>query len=293
VHDSPIMAKDLSGKNIVVTGANTGIGQATAEILARRGARVVLACRSEEKTRPVLEGIRAEGGEAAFLSLDLASLDSVRAAADALVAEGRAIDVLVNNAGLAGLRSQTKDGFEIAFGTNHLGHFLFTSRVLPLLRKASAPRIVNVSSKSHYEAKGIDWDALRAPTRTVTGLPEYAVSKLANVLFTAESARRLGPLGIRSYALHPGVVASDAWRQIPWPFRSIIKLFMISNEQGAATSIHCATSAEAASEDGRYYDSCREKKPSRLARDEALAKALWEKSCEWTGAEWPGTCGQA
>ena len=279
------MSTDLAGKNIVVTGANTGIGQATAEALAARGARVVLACRSEEKTRPVVEAIRAKGGEAELLALDLASLASVREAAEKLLAAGRPIDVLVNNAGLAGLRGTTKDGFEVAFGTNHLGHFLFTVLLAPLLRKAPGARIVNVSSMSHYDAKGIDWDALRAPTRAVTGLPEYAVSKLANVLFTAELARRLGPSGVHSYALHPGVVASDAWRQIPWPFRSLMKLFMISNEEGAATTLYCATSPEVAEHDGRYYDKCREKKPSRLARDEALAKALWEKSVEWTGAD--------
>lgn len=281
------MAQDLAGKNIVVTGANTGIGQATAEALAARGARVVLACRSEDKTRPVLDAIRARGGDAAFLALDLASLASVRAAAGRLVEEGRAIDVLVNNAGLAGLRGATKDGFEVAFGTNHLGHFLLTMLVGPLLAKATAARIVNVSSMSHYDAKGIDWDALRAPTRTVTGLPEYAVSKLANVLFTAELARRVGPgTGIHSYALHPGVVASDAWRRIPWPIRPIIKLFMITNEDGAATTLHCATSPDVAGDDGKYYDKCREKKPSRLARDPDLAKALWARSVEWTGADW-------
>jgi NAD(P)-dependent dehydrogenase (short-subunit alcohol dehydrogenase family) len=281
------MPQDLAGKNIVVTGANTGIGEATAAALAARGARVVLACRSEDKTRPVLEAIRAKGGDAAFLALDLASLASVRAAADRLIEEGRAVDVLVNNAGLAGLRGATKDGFEVAFGTNHLGHFLLTMRLAPLLAKAPAARIVNVSSMSHYDAKGIDWDALRAPTRTVTGLPEYAVSKLANVLFTAELARRVGSTtGIRSYALHPGVVASDAWRQIPWPIRPIIKLFMITNEDGAATTLHCATSPDVAGDDGRYYDKCREKKPSKLARDPELARALWAKSVEWTGADW-------
>ncbi len=279
------MPNDLAGKLLVITGANTGIGQATAEILAARGARVVLACRSEDKTRPVIDNLRARGGDAEFLSLDLASLASVRSAAEALLAAGRPIDVLINNAGLAGLRGVTKDGFELTFGTNHLGHFLFTVLLAPLLCAAPGARIVNVSSTSHYQAKGIDFDALRAPTPSVTALPEYAVSKLANVLFTAELARRLGPRGVHSYALHPGVVASDAWRQIPWPFRSIIKLFMITNEQGAATSVHCATSPEVKDHDGRYYDDCREKKPSRLARDPDLARALWEKSVEWTGSD--------
>jgi NAD(P)-dependent dehydrogenase (short-subunit alcohol dehydrogenase family) len=278
-------SRDLAGRFIVVTGANTGIGRPTAEKLAARGARVVLACRSEERTRPVLDAIAASGGEAEFVALDLGDLASVRAAAERILAMERPIDVLLNNAGLAGLRGQTKDGFELTFGTNHLGHFALTLRLLPALRKAGRARIVNVSSKAHYDAKGIDWDALRQPTKAISGLPEYAVSKLANVLFTAELARRVGSEGIHSYALHPGVVATDVWRQVPWPIRPLLKLGMISNEEGAATSLYCATSPEVADHDGRYYDDCREKKPSALARDPALARELWERSVGWTGVD--------
>ena len=119
----------------------------------------------------------------------------------------------------------------------------------------------------------------------MTGVPEYEVSKLANVLFVKELARRIGPSGVHSYALHPGVVASDAWRRIPWPFRPLIKLFMITEEEGAATTLHCATSPEVADHDGRYYDECKEKKPNAVADDADLARTLWEKSAEWTGAD--------
>ena len=146
-------------------------------------------------------------------------------------------------------------------------------------------RIVVVSSGSHYRARGIDFDAVRQPTRTVTGLAEYQVSKLANVLFVKELARRIGPSGVRSYALHPGVVASDAWRRFPWPIRPLIKLFMITEEEGARTTLHCATSPEVADHDGRYYDKCKERRPSKLADDADLARTLWEKSAEWTGAD--------
>ncbi len=275
---------DLAGKNVVVTGANTGIGRVTAEELARRGARVVLACRSREKTLPVLDGIQKAHGEGAarYVPLDLGDLSKVREAAAEILAEDHPIDVLVNNAGLAGLRGQTKDGFELAFGTNHLGHFLLTHLLLPRLLAAPAPRVVHVASKAHRQAHGIDWDAVRRPTRSVTGLPEYAVSKLANVLFSKECARRLDPR-VKSYALHPGVVASDAWRQVPAVFRGAMKLFMISNEEGAKTSLHCATSPACADESGKYYDACAERRPSREAEDPGLARLLWEKSAEWTG----------
>lgn len=269
---------NVQGRTIVVTGSNTGIGRVTAEQLARRGARVILANRSEEKTRPVLEAIRAAGGSAEHLPLDLADLASVRKAAQTLLDRNEPIDVLVNNAGLAGLRGVTKDGFELTFGTNHLGHYLFTRLLLPLLEKAPAPRIVNVSSKSHYRAKTIDFEAVRRPTAHLTGLPEYEVSKLANVLFTRQLAQRLGEK-FTVTALHPGVVASDAWRQLPWGLRHLAKLFMISNEEGAKTTLHCVTADDLKS--GAYYDSCKERRPSRAADDGELGRTLWEKSAQW------------
>jgi retinol dehydrogenase-12 len=278
---------DLAGRTIVITGANTGIGRATAESLAARGAHVVLACRSLEKTQPVLDGIRSAGGSADMVALDLGDLDQVRTCAEGLLKTDRPIHVLLNNAGLAGTRGLTKSGFELAFGTNHVGHFLFTMLLAPRLLATPSSRIVNVASKSHYQAKGIDFEAVHKTTSTITGLPEYEVSKLANVLFTKELARRIGPKGVRSYSLHPGVVASDAWRRIPWPFRAIMKLSMISNEQGALTSIHCATSPEVADQDGLYYDERRVRTPNPLADDPALARQLWEKSVEWTGADLP------
>lgn len=277
--------RDLEGRFIVVTGANTGIGRVTAESLAARGAEVVLACRSEERTRPVLDAIAGAGGKARFAPLDLGELASVRACAAEVAGMGRPVDVLVNNAGIAGQRGLTKDGFEVTFGTNHLGPFLLTVLLAPKLRAATRARVVNVASKAHYDAPGIDWDAVREPTRSLTGLPEYAVSKLANVLFTRELARRIGPSGVHSYALHPGVVASDVWRKVPWPVRPVMKLFMISTEEGAKTTLFCATSPELADHDGRYYDACREKRPSKVARDDALARELWDKSAEMVGAD--------
>ncbi len=277
---------DIAGKVVIVTGSNTGIGRITAEALAKQGAHVFLANRSEEKTKPVLDGIVAAGGKAEYLHLDLADLASVRKAAEAFLARDMPLQVLVNNAGLAGPRGFTKDGFELTFGTNHLGPYLFTRLLLPALERAAKEtgeaRIVNVSSRGHYRAKQLDLDAVKNPT-SVTGFPEYCVSKLANVLFTKELARRLPP-EIHTYALHPGGVATDVWRRVPWGLRHLVKLFLISSEEGARTSLHCATSDAVKDHTGRYYDDdTREKRPSRLSQDEALARKLWEKSAEWTG----------
>jgi NAD(P)-dependent dehydrogenase (short-subunit alcohol dehydrogenase family) len=126
----------------------------------------------------------------------------------------------------------------------------------------------------------MDWDALRQPTRSISAFPEYGVSKLCNVLFTKELARGRAGAGVHSYSLHPGAVASDIWRRIPWPFSGLLKLFLISNEQGALTSLHCATSPDVAGDDGLYYAKCREKAPSKLSLDEDLAKKLWDVSEE-------------
>lgn len=273
---------ELRGKNVIVTGANTGIGRVTAVELAKGGAHVLLACRSEERTRPVLDEIQQAGHRAEFLALDLADLASVRAAAAAFLQRDQSLSVLVNNAGLAGAHGTTKDGFEIAFGTNHVGPYLFTRLLLPALERAGDARVVNVSSHGHYRASGIDWDAVKKPTATTTGFPEYCVSKLANVLFANELARRAPPR-VRSYSLHPGGVATDVWREVPWGLRHFMKLFMLTNEQGARTTLYCATDDAVGDTTGRYYEKCAERKASKLALDQALATELWERSASWTG----------
>jgi retinol dehydrogenase 12 len=297
-----------SPRTFLITGGNTGIGRSTSVALAADGGRVYIACRSAPAGEAAVAAIKAAAGSETvwLLPLDLASLASVRSCAASFLERDEPLHVLVNNAGIGGGRpGTTADGFELHFGVNHLGHFALTQLLLERL-KASGPgaRIVNVSSRAHYDAPGIDFDAVRRPG-SFTGMREYAVSKLCNVLFTQELARHLlaqprlpgqpaptdlpadpdrppGPAGVCAYAVHPGVVASDIWRRVPWPARSIIKRRMLTTEQGAKTSVYCATSPAVAGESGLYYDDCQVKEPSPVATPE-LAELLWKHSSEWTG----------
>jgi retinol dehydrogenase 12 len=274
-----------SGQTFLITGGNTGIGLATATELARRGGRVYVACRSEAKGSHAVASIVAATGNAhvSYLPLDLADLGSVRACAKEFLATGQPLHALINNAGVAGQHALTADGFEVAFGVNHLGHFVLTTALLDRLAATAPARIVNVSSDAHYQARGIDFTALRRRARTVTGMHAYAVSKLCNVLFTQELARRLDGSGITTYALHPGMVGSDMWRKVPWPVRSVLTARMLTTEQGAQTSLYCATSDEVAGQSGRFYDKCAERKPSGVATPD-LGRILWERSEAWAGS---------
>lgn len=278
------MAQDLAGNVFIVTGANTGIGKVTATELASRGAHVILACRSEAKTAPVIAEIQrtTRNDKVEFMALDLADQTSVRAFASAFLARGLPLHGLINNAGLV-TRGTTKEGYELIFGVNHLGHYLLTRLLVDHLKKTKGARIVNVASAAHYRAKAIDWAALQETTKTVSGFHEYTVSKLANVLFTTELAKRLAGTGITVYAVHPGGVATDVWRRIPRPFRWLMNRFLLTPEQGAVSTLRAATDPALASQSGRYYtQDGSEKKMSRVVTDD-LAATLWAKSAEWTG----------
>lgn len=282
------MVATLENKVAIVTGANTGIGEVTARELAALGAHTFLACRNVGQTETVIEAIKKKTGNQKVerLALDLASFESVRACVDEFKSRDLPLHLLVNNAGVAGLTGLTHDGFELAFGVNHLGHFLLTLELLELLKASSPARIVNVSSTAHYNAKGIDYTILREASQSVTGLPAYEVSKLANVLFTQELSRRLENTGVTTYALHPGVIASDIWRHVPAIVRPIFKLVsklvMLDVEDGAKTNLYCATAPELEDVSGKYFDDCREKEPNRVTKDASLAQELWEKSTQWT-----------
>ena len=270
----------------LITGANTGIGLVTARELARQGGHLFITCRNAVTAQAALEQIRASSGNAQVqaLVMDLADFASVRACAKAFLDCDLPLHLLVNNAGLAGTRGVSASGFELAFGVNHIGTFLFTQLLRERVLASIPARIVTVASRAHYRATGLDWEALRQSTRTRTAIDEYSNSKLANVLFNAELGRQLAGTGVTTYALHPGVVASDVWRAVPWPIRPLMKLGMISTEEGASTSLHCATSMAVAGDTGLYYDKCQPRTPSAMGRDMALATQLWERSVAWTQA---------
>jgi retinol dehydrogenase 12 len=273
------------GRVALVTGANTGIGLVTARELCARGAHVFIACRSAASGQVAVDSIKAAvaGAQVELLSLDLGDFASIRRCAADFLARGLPLHLLINNAGLAGGKGKTTSGFELAFGTNHVGHFLFTQLLLEQIKTSAPARIVTIASRAHYRATGIDWDAIQQTTQSRTGLAEYGVSKLANVLFSAELARQLAGTGVSTYSLHPGVVASDVWRSVPAPLRWLIKRWMITVEEGALTTLYCATSPAVDSESGLYYDKCKVRTPSVLGQDVALAAELWRRSLDWVG----------
>lgn len=262
----------------MVTGVSSGIGKATATALARRGYHVIAAGRSQERTIPVVDQMRTEGGSGEYLHLDLAALDSARGAARRFVDSGRTLDVLVNNAGVGVGRGTTKDGFQIQFGVNHLGHFMLTHHLQPAFRRGT--RIVQVSSAAHFNVKGIDFERLTAPTRSLFGWKDYGVSKLANVLFVRELARRHPNLC--AYAVHPGMTDTGI---IPGWVRPFARGRLFTPEQGAETVIWCATSESVGDESGLYYRRKESRPPSELAQDDELARELWAWSERWCGVD--------
>jgi NAD(P)-dependent dehydrogenase (short-subunit alcohol dehydrogenase family) len=280
---------DIADRVAIVTGGNSGIGHEAALQLASMGMRVFITCRTQAKGKPVVEGLRERSGNANVecLALELGDFDSVRQCAEDFLALDLPLHLLVNNAGIGVQRGLTPSGFELAFGTNHLGPFLLTALLIERMVRSSPGRVVIVSSKGHYNSKGIDFEAVRKTTKSQSGADEYYASKLANVLFSRELSRRLEGTGVRTYALHPGVVATEVWRRFPTPITWFAKLFMISIEEGAKPTVYCATSPEVAQQSGLYYDGCELKEASELARDEALARKLWETSEKWVDQKFP------
>jgi retinol dehydrogenase 12 len=276
-------AQSLTGRVALITGANTGIGLVTARELAARGAHVFIACRSLEKGQVAVDEIHKATGnqKVELLALDLGDFVSIRACVAQFLSRNLPLHLLINNAGLAGAKGMTKSGFELAFGTNHIGPFLLTQLLLDRIKQSAPARIVTVASRAHTRAPGINWDDVRQPTKGKAGLAEYGVSKLANVLFSAEIGRRLDGTGVTTYSLHPGVVATDVWREVPAFIRPLIKLTMISTEEGAKTTLYCATSDDVSSETGLYYDKCKVKAASAAGQDVALASELWRRSEQW------------
>lgn len=274
----------LNGKVALITGANSGIGRITARELALNGHHVFLACRSIERGQAVVAEIAALSGGTAkveVLPLDLSDFDSVRRCAESFLAQGVPLHLLIANAGIAGDKGRSTSGFEKTFGICHMGHFLLTQLLLERIKASAPARIVVVASEAHRNPKRIDFSKLKDNTKTLTGFPEYGVAKLANVLFSNELARRLKGSGVTTYSLHPGVVATNVWRAVPWPFDRLMKLFMISDEEGAATTLYCALSPEVSQQSGLFYEECKLRDAAPLAQDAALAAKLWLESERW------------
>ncbi|XP_075566007.1 retinol dehydrogenase 12-like [Pelecanus crispus] len=280
---------DLTGKTVIVTGANSGIGKCVALDLARRNSRTILACRSRERGQAAVEEIRAATGNPAVLLrlLDTSSLASVRAFARAVLREEKRLDVLVNNAGVTGLPfAITPEGLEQTFATNYLGPFLLTNLLLDLLKASAPARVVNLSSFRH-NAGTADSRYLTGQERLSGSDAAYSSTKLMNVLFTAELARRLQGTGVTANAVSPGVVSTNIMRHFSRPVRalfSLIRPFIKSAEQGAVSAIYCAVSEDVSGITGKYFDSdCRLALPSAAARDTGLARKLWEESERLSG----------
>ena len=281
-------SSSMAGKVCVVTGATSGIGLETARELARRGATVGLVGRDPEKTAAVLQRLRRETGNqriSSFLA-DLSSMARVRELGDAITAKYDRLDVLVNNAGAMYVkRQETADGLETTFALNHLSYFLLTTRLLEVLKRSAPARIVNVASDAHQTAT-LDFDDLQL-RKTYHYWTAYSRSKLMNVLFTYELARRLEGTGVTANALHPGEVATNFARnngRIARAVLSVMRLMMISPERGALTSIHLASSREVENLTGRYFDEKqREARSSAASQDRDAQARLWAISEQIAG----------
>lgn len=271
-------------KTVLITGGNSGIGRVTAIKLAMAGFSIILAGRSEKKNKIVVQEINTLVGSnvCEWLLIDLASLSSVKNCANLFLNSKRHLNILINNAGVAGTAGTTSEGFELSFGVNYLGHFLLTNLLLDRLKNTKNSRIITVSSRAHKHAKFIDWDLVTKKTVSFTGIREYAVSKLANILFNRELFRKLNGSNVSSYCLHPGVVDTNIWRELPVFFRPILKFKgMLTPEEGAKTTLYCATKAPH-KESGYYYADEKIDLPTNTAQSDALACELWERSLTWT-----------
>ncbi|MEP7122684.1 MAG: SDR family oxidoreductase [Byssovorax sp.] len=270
----------MQGKVCIVTGSNTGIGKETARGLAQKGATVILACRDVAKAGAARDDIAATTGrtDVEVEALDLGSTASIRAFAKRFKEKHARLDLLVNNAGVwLTSRATTAEGFESTFGVNHLGTFLLTQELLPLLKASAPSRIVVLSSNLHYNGKMV-WDDLQFERRKFSGPAAYNQSKLANVLFTKALSRRLEDTGVTVNAVHPGVVATELARSYPKLLVKLFHLFLLTPEQGAACSMHVATAPELSKVSGEYFEKSKIKLASKDAVDEAAQERLWKLS---------------
>jgi NAD(P)-dependent dehydrogenase (short-subunit alcohol dehydrogenase family) len=279
----------MQGKTVLVTGANQGIGKATAIALARKGARVVIVSRNAEKGRAALAEVQAASPQrdGELMIADLSSQVEVRRLAAEFRSHHPRLDVLVNNAGLlVPERHTTVDGIEETFAVNHLAPLLLTLELVDLLKASGPARVVTVSSEAHRGAH-MHWDDLQFRTHKYRSFKAYGQSKLANILFTYELARRLEGTGVTANALHPGVIASGFGQTYPGPISMLIKIarpFLLTPEEGAATSVYLASSPEVEGVTGQYFSKCRPVRSNAVSYDVASQRKLWALSVEMVSA---------
>ena len=282
------MGWNIGGKTVLVTGATSGIGLEASVALARQGARVVMVGRDRAKTELAAVAVTARAGvkPEAQLLCDFSSQASIRALAGQVLERCERVDVLVNNAGgVNKTRRLSADGIEATFAVNHLGYFLLTNLLLDRLVRSAPARVVTVASVGHRHGT-LDFDDL-GYERGYSIMKAYARSKLANVLFAAELARRLEGTGVTSNSLHPGAVATNIWSGAPLWAKPIILLlfrpFFISAEKGGSYIVRLAASPELDGVTGKYFEEGRRVEPAPLAQDAALARGLWDVSGSMVG----------
>lgn len=281
-------ADDMSGKVCIVTGANSGIGKATALGLARLGATVVMVCRDRQRGEAARQEIQHKTGNTHIdlLLADLSSMQAVRTLADQIKQTYSQVHVLINNAGGVFMsRRLSVDGLEMTLAVNYFSAFLLTNLLLDTLKASAPARIITVSSIAHVGSQ-LDPDDLQL-AKHYRPLSAYGTAKLAAVLFTYALARHLEGTGVTANCLHPGVVATNIWVQpLPrflHPLSAVSRLFGVSPEQGARTSLYLATSPDVAQITGKYFDNGKEQQTSHATHDIELQDRLWQKSAELTG----------
>nr|XP_020459543.1 retinol dehydrogenase 12-like [Monopterus albus] len=280
----------LDGKTVVITGANTGIGKETAIDLAKRGAKVIMACRDMEKAEAAVKEVIEKSGSENVLckKLDLSDIKSIREFAETINKEEPKVNILINNAGVMMCPyGKTADGFELQIGVNHMGHFLLTHLLIDLIKRSAPARIISVSSMAH------SWSSINLEDinseKSYDKRKAYAQSKLANILFTRSLAKRLEGTSVTTYSLHPGVIQTDLYRHLNGPQQFLMKIispFTKSSVQGAQTTIYCAVEPSLVKESGGYYSDCAPANCSADGKNDELAEKLWELSCRMLSITW-------
>lgn len=275
----------MDKKTVVITGANTGIGFATAKLIAAQGHKVILACRNPARAEHAMQRLRSEvrGADLEFRELDLSSFDSIRRFSEALLRGYPVIDVLINNAGVYPRKQRfTREGFEMQFGVNYLGHFLLTHLLLPAIEQAEAGRIIHLSSIIHNLGR-IKFGTFRR-RRPYFGIPTYGQSKLANLMFSNELAQKL-PEGVTSNAVHPGAEDSEIYRELPTAVYRALRLSLISPDRAGRYIADMALSPEWQGRTGEFRSAHGPLPVSRQSQNAELSRRLYEESCSLAGVE--------